>query len=158
MPKGRLTIHAFENSSGIAYATVIFARVESKDKISVLLVSARSRIAPKATTIPRLELLAASITTKLARSVVKSFTRKVERFIYWSDSTTMLAWLKRVGDWGTFVPNMVMKIRSPTEINNWNYVSGECNTADLPSQGCTPIQLIEREWWLGPEWLRKSER
>ncbi|XP_051160117.1 uncharacterized protein LOC127280858 [Leptopilina boulardi] len=158
IPDGRLTIHAFGDASGTAYATVVFARVESKNRVNVLLVSARSRIAPKKTTIPRLELLAASITARLADSVIKSFTREVESVTYWSDSTTVLTWLKREENWGVFVHNRVQEIKSLSELRNWKYVPGNSNPADLPSRGCNPSQLLTSKWWLGPEWLREPER
>ncbi|XP_043479022.1 uncharacterized protein LOC122509221 [Leptopilina heterotoma] len=157
LPEGKLTIHAFGDASGIAYAAVVFVRIESENMITVLLVSARSRIAPKKTTIPRLELLAASITARLADSVAKSFTREVEKITFWSDSTTVLAWLNRDGNWGTFVHNRVKEIRKLTNIENWKYVPGENNPADLPSRGCNPLQLVASKWWLGPEWLKKPE-
>ena len=64
----RLTIHEFGDASRLAYAAVVFARVEFEGVVNVKLLSAKSRIAPKKTTIPRLEIMAASITARLTDS------------------------------------------------------------------------------------------
>lgn len=31
------------------------------------------------------------------------------------------------------------------------------NPADLSSRDCSPMQLVQSNWWLGPSWLYKSE-
>ena len=53
---GNLTIHTFRDASGAAYAATVFAGVGDGSSVSVQLLTARSRMAPKKSTIPRLEL------------------------------------------------------------------------------------------------------
>ena len=142
----------------MAYAAAVFARVESEDFVNVQLLSARSRIAPKKATIPRLELMAASIAARLTESVKLSLTRDVENVTFWSNSMTVLAWLSRDMQWGTFVYNRVREIKLLSGESAWRHVPGVLNPADLPSRGCSPSQLVASEWWLGPDWLRKPER
>lgn len=92
--KGDLTLHTFCDASGTAYAAAVFARTQDEDRVSISLLSARSRIAPEKAivyTIPRLELMAASIATRLTAAVTKSLTRKISRTTFWSDSTTVIA-------------------------------------------------------------------
>lgn len=155
--EGKLSIHAFGDASGLAYAAVVYARVETENFVNIQLLSARARIAPKKATIPRLELMAATIAARLTSSVLKSLTRRVGKVTYWSDSTTVLAWLKRDTQWGTFVYNRVKEIKALCNASEWRYIPGDLNPADLPSRGCSPSQLVESEWWLGPEWLRYPE-
>ena len=89
-------------------------------------------------------------------AVIASLTRKTLNTSYWSDSTTVLAWIQRDLQWGTFVRNRINEIRSFSENDTWKYVPGESNPADLPSRGCSPSQLVASNWWLGPKWLTKS--
>lgn len=139
LPRGiaedRLSIHSFWDATGSAYTAVVFARVKSRNFISVQLLSARTGIAPKNATIPRLKLMAATIAVRLINSVLQSLTRHVENVTYWSDSTTVLAWLKRDIQWGTFVYNRVKEIRSLSDVSRWRYVSGDLNPGDLPPRG-----------------------
>lgn len=121
--KGDL-IHTF-CASGSVYATAIFARIEYENTVNVRLLSARSRIAPEKVTISRLELMAASIAARLTISVTKSLTRRVSKTMFWSDSTTVLAWIKRDMQWGTFVRNRVEKIRSLSGQDKWKYVPSD---------------------------------
>ena len=155
--RGDLTLHTFCDASGSAYAAVTFARVEYEGTVTISLLNAKSRIAPENASIPRLELLAACIGARLAKVTAESLTRKISRFFYWSDSTTVLAWISRDIQWGTFVFNRVKEIRSLTENSDWQFVPGNLNPADLPSRGCSPRELLSSKWWMGPDWLYNPE-
>ncbi|GFW49750.1 uncharacterized protein TNCV_358531 [Trichonephila clavipes] len=71
MEESNLSIHTFVDASKTAYATCIFLRSESNTgSVTVQLLQARSRITPmKTITIPRLELMAATIGARLFSSV-----------------------------------------------------------------------------------------
>jgi len=75
----------------------------------------------------------------------------------WSDSTTAVAWIHRNNEWGTFVGNCVRDICSLTRPEDWRYVPGVSNPTDMPSRGCSPVQLLELKWWEGPRWLYEHE-
>ena len=77
------------------YATVFFLRIEKDLGIKFRFIAAKSRIAEK-TTIPRLELLAASIGSRQTREIIDTVEYNEVPVFYWSDSTRVfLAWLNR---------------------------------------------------------------
>ena len=88
--------------------------MENADEITVNLLNAKSRIAPKKNTIPRLELMAATITARLAATVKQGPTKRIENVFYWTDSTTVLAWIKRETQWNIFVRNCAKEIKALT--------------------------------------------
>jgi hypothetical protein len=113
-------------------------------------------VAPvKAITIPKLELLAATIGTRLATSIVKELEQKDITLSFWSDSSTVIAWIKRDDHWSVFVWNRVQDIRELASKESWRHVPGVMNPADLPSRGCTVPQLLQTRWWKGPAWIKR---
>ena len=153
---GDYSIHTFCDASQVAYATVTFLRVENGSNVELVFLSAKARVAPEKTTIPRLELLAAAIGSRQTNEIVKALGYENIPIFYWSDSTTVLAWLNRDCQWGIFVWNRVREIRGLTSAGTWKYVPGELNPADLPSRGCQAKQLLSTQWWEGPGWLREQ--
>ncbi|GFW24341.1 integrase_H2C2 domain-containing protein [Trichonephila clavipes] len=122
-----------------------------------LMEESKTRIAPcgkKETTIAKLELLGAAISARLSTTVLKEFP--TDNVYFWTDSTTVLAWLKREEPWGVFVYNRVQEIRKLTPIKAWRYVPGSLNPADCSSIGCSAKQLCSSKWWEGPRWLHLS--
>ncbi|GFW48672.1 integrase catalytic domain-containing protein [Trichonephila clavipes] len=97
-------IHTFVDASKDAYAAVTFLRLEKNDRIEVFLLAANSRVAPlRGPTVPRMELLAAVIGARLPNSVVEYLGWRNVTTYYWSDSTTVLAWILREENWSVFV-------------------------------------------------------
>ncbi|GFV01896.1 integrase catalytic domain-containing protein [Trichonephila clavipes] len=43
------------------------------------------------------------------------------------------------------------------ESDQWSYVQGPSNPADLSSCGCSPLQFSESVWWSEPCWLKDPE-
>lgn len=91
-----LELHVFCDASERAYGAVSYLKVEDKaGHIHVSFVMARSRVAPKKQlSMPRLELSAALSGAQLASTLRAELTLPIQRVIYWSDSTTVLTWLK----------------------------------------------------------------
>lgn len=150
----RHSLHVFCDASRSAYATVVFLRVERENSVHIQLIQAKARVSPcgrKETTVARLELLGATIAARLFSNIVKDLP--VENVYCWTDSTTVLAWLRRDDTWGVFVQNRVEEILRLTPKDAWRFVPGIMNPADLPSRGCSARQLSESRWWEGPEWL-----
>ncbi|XP_011883884.1 PREDICTED: uncharacterized protein LOC105571027, partial [Vollenhovia emeryi] len=158
-----VSLHIFCDASKDAYATVIYIRVENFEGVKVHFVQAKTRVAPARkgntdarTSIPRLELLAATIGARLARNVLDALHFKTLKLFYWTDSSTVLAWIQRECNWATFVYNRIKEIRMLSDPACWYHVQGRLNPADLPSRGCTAKQIMSARWWEGPVWLYET--
>lgn len=152
-----LEIHTFSDASKSAYAAAVFIRVKNGDNISVQLLQSKTRVAPlKLGSIPRLELLGCAIAARLTTSVKEALSLQDTTTRFWSDSSTALAWIRRNDEWGTFVGNRVKEILTLTKVEEWHFVPGKLNPADLPSRGCSPSKLVKSQWWEGPSWLKED--
>lgn len=153
-------LHGFSDASTVAYAAVVYSRViHSSGEITTSLLMAKTRVAPiKKTTLPRLELSAALLLSKLLKHVATAMRVKHENTYAWSDSQITLAWIK--GDparWKTYVRNRVLEINNNTEAK-WSYVNTKENPADLASRGALPEKLKTNDmWWRGPKFLTERE-
>ncbi|XP_071044585.1 uncharacterized protein [Parasteatoda tepidariorum] len=136
--KTEFSIHVFSDASKLAYNTVIFLRKIQEEKVSLHFIQAKIRVASlHKMTIPRLEILACCIGSRLASLAIKAMDLKEVLIIYWIDSSTGLCWIKSEEHWGVFVKNRVKEIGSLTEKNSRRHKPGEQNPADLPSKGCS---------------------
>ncbi|GFV13188.1 integrase catalytic domain-containing protein [Trichonephila clavipes] len=153
----RITLHVFCDASKKAYAACVFLRVEYEGNVFVKLIQAKARVAPlKDISIPRLELLACVLGTRLAASVKNDLNLPDVRIYYLTDSMTALAWIQRTRDWGVFVSNRVKEIRNLSDVSSWEHVPSEKNFADILSRGCNAEQLVYLRWWEGPSWLSET--
>ncbi|XP_043498680.1 uncharacterized protein LOC122521983 [Polistes fuscatus] len=132
----KVSIHTFCDASSVAYAAVVYIRVESPSGVKIYFAQAKNRIAPvkkeKSNTrlsIPRLELLAAVTGVRLTISLLDSLDLGKVDIYYWSDSSTVLAWIQRNNNWGTFVFNRVKEIRKFSSPSQWHHVPGRFTVA-----------------------------
>ncbi|GFQ64794.1 uncharacterized protein TNCT_89691 [Trichonephila clavata] len=90
--ESNLSLHIFVDASQTAYSACIFTRCESSDgAVNVQLLQAKSRITPmKKITIPRLELMGATIGARLFDSVSQALKPEIENInsYFWTDSST----------------------------------------------------------------------
>ncbi|GFX73913.1 uncharacterized protein TNCV_397241 [Trichonephila clavipes] len=120
-------IHTFSDASQKAYGAAAFLRVKHKDRVSVDLVTSKSRVAPlKRLSLPRLELMGALLAARLAKEVKKILDQKCStRAFFWTDSQVTLHWIKGPNHrWKPFVANRVREIQSLTDPNSWFHCSG----------------------------------
>ncbi|XP_055325647.1 uncharacterized protein LOC129579531, partial [Sitodiplosis mosellana] len=154
-----IQIHGFADASVIGYGTSIYVRVEHLNgKITSSLLISKMRVAPlKTVTIPRLELTAAEMLSRLYEQVKTSIEWNRIPYSLWSDSTITLHWIrKEPHSLKVFAANRVASIQERTNIECWHHVDSSDNPADLVSRGLLPSDLVDNKLWLhGPEWLTK---
>ncbi|GFX81266.1 integrase catalytic domain-containing protein [Trichonephila clavipes] len=151
----RIEIHGFSDASERAYAAVVYIKCfnESGQSQTRLLCS-KSRVAPlKTLTIPRLELSAALLLSRLVKKVVPILQLSIYKIWMWTDSTIALAWIKtEPHKLKTFVSNRVAEIQALSKDYHWKHVSSKNNPADLISRGCNVDELLKNEMWFsGPD-------
>ena len=88
-------LHCFSDASERAYAAVVYIRSVYEDgRVDVNLIASKTKVAPlKTQSIPRLELLGATILVRLAKTVQKALPQKLKT-VFWVDSMTVLCWIK----------------------------------------------------------------
>ena len=131
-------IHGFCDSSTQAYIALCYLRIEAYNMVVINLLTAKAKVAPlKKQTVPRLELLGCLMLSKLVNSVKNAINSVLhnERIYYWTDSRIRLSWIHGVNkEWKCWVENRVHLIRSLSKIDDWHFVSGNNNPADIPTR------------------------
>ena len=154
----KMELHGFADASGRAYAAVIYLRVLFRDgNIMNRFVAAKTRVAPiKVMTIPRLELMACLILSRLIKTISEALVVfKLDRIFCWSDSVDCICWINTKHKvWKRFVQNRVNEIRCDVEEATWKYCPGMDNPADIPSRGIDITRTDNQNKWLeGPTFL-----
>ena len=152
----RREIHAFSDASKEAIGTAVYLReFDSGGEISVSLLYGRSKIAPvHSTSIPRLELCSAVLTTQAVRMIRRELDVEVNEEIYYSDSKVVLGYIQNESRrFYVYVANRVQTIHNATDPHQWRYIDTANNPADLATRCMSPDNLMESRWLLGPEFL-----
>ncbi|XP_058839359.1 uncharacterized protein LOC131694869 [Topomyia yanbarensis] len=150
-------LHGFSDASQAAYGACVYIRSLQQDGTATMrLVSSKSKIAPiTPMTIPRKELLAALLLSRLTRKILTSIDLCIESVNHWCDSQVVLAWLRKSPQsLPIFVRNRTAEINNSKEFV-WRYVRTTDNPADIVSRGQSAAELaVNDTWWNGPDFLR----
>ena len=108
-------------------------------------------------TIPRLELMAALVGSRLVKTVLDELRVKSSKVFIWSDSHVVLHWLRSESiNMKPFVGVRVTEIQSTWESSCFKFFPTELNPADDLSRGIT-VDRISGQWMSGPEFLRSQK-
>ena len=156
-------LNHFSDASEGGYGAVSYARLISEDdKVHCALLMAKSRLAPlKAITIPRLELSAAVLATRLDRIIREEieFGMPTISSTFWTDSTCVLRYISnKEKRFQVFVANRITKILEQSQESQWRYVNTALNPADEASRGLSISSFLDdHRWTAGPEFLYQKE-
>ena len=156
---GQMELHHFCDGSLQAYGTASFLHIQSGDDVPIVLVTAKSRVAPiKAMTIPRLEMAAAVLAVKQDILLRRELRLKLSSSCFWSDSQVVLSYIASDSRrFKVFIANRVSFIRKHTKVRQWRYVNTKENPADIASRGCRSDSM-PLMWVQGPDFLRNPEK
>lgn len=152
----KIEIHGFSDSSSLAYAAAIYVKTEIDGEVHVNLFYAKTKVAPlKKVSIPRLELMAAVMLSKIMDHLKSVLQFSTAKYFYWTDSQIVLAWIRDVPHKRTvFVANRITEIQALTSTSHWRYIDTKNNPADLGTRGISPEDIPHSNlWWKGPDSL-----
>ncbi|XP_065086466.1 uncharacterized protein LOC135708344 [Ochlerotatus camptorhynchus] len=155
-------LHVFVDASEEAYSAATYFRFILVDGTVICnLISAKTKVAPlKTLSIPRLELQAAVLGARLASFVKDSHTRTINKRVFWSDSSTVLAWIRSdARRYRQYVACRIGEILTLSESSEWRWVPTKMNSADEATKwGHGPCLSSEGKWFRGPEFLQQPEQ
>jgi hypothetical protein len=113
----------------------------------------------KPVTIPRLELAAATVSIKVARSLIAELDYDNMKSNFWIDSKVVLGYINNdVRRFHTYVANRVQLIRENSAPESWNYVETNNNPANDASRGINCLDIkADHRWFKGPSFLWHAE-
>lgn len=95
----------------------------------------KSRVAPKVTTIPRLEPSAAVTAVRISDLLKVELEVKCLHTFFCTDSKVVIGYINNdARSFHVFVANRVQRIKESTEPVQWRYVASEDNPADYASR------------------------
>ncbi|XP_062714141.1 uncharacterized protein LOC134290926 [Aedes albopictus] len=156
----RLEVHVLVDASDSAYACVAYYRLETENGVQVSLICAKTKVAPlKVLSIPRLELKAAVLGVRILESIQGYHTYQISRRFLWSDSSTVLAWIRSEHRrYNKFVAVRIGEILTVTDVKEWKWVPSGMNSADLATKWKKgPNFSSTSSWFSGPSFLHQSE-
>ena len=96
----------------------------------------------KQLSIPRLELQAALYAVRLRELITIEHDIVFSKFYHWTDSVTVLHWLYSANKKKNFfVANRTAEILEGSTIDEWKFVNGTLNPADIGTRGMTVKDL-----------------
>ncbi|XP_062710822.1 uncharacterized protein LOC134288907 [Aedes albopictus] len=156
----RIQLHVFVDASELAYACVAYLRIVYDREVRCVLVAAKTKVAPlKPLSIPRLELQAGLIGSRLLNNICNALELPIEKRYIWTDSRTCLSWVRSDSRrYHPYVGFRVGEILNSSTIDEWHYVPSKQNVADDATKwGVGPSFSASSRWYTGPDYLFLSE-
>ena len=155
------SLHCFSDASFVGYGVACYLRmVNAEGEVELSLVMGKARVSPlKPTTVPRLELTAATVSVKIAAMLIDELKLNELKVYYWVDSKIVLGYiLNGKRRYRIYVANRKELINTYTEEDQWRHIDTEDNPSDFASRGISPRDSGKVERWLGgPLFLRQRD-
>ncbi|XP_061191631.1 uncharacterized protein LOC133199821 [Saccostrea echinata] len=144
-------LHHFSDASETGYGTVSYLWMENAcGERHCSFSMGKSRVAPlKQTTIPRLELTAATVAVRTNKMLLRELNIPVDCVTYWTDSMTVLRYIQNsTARFHTFVANRLAVIHEGSQPTDWRYINTKLNPADHASRGISADGVLKQENWV----------
>ena len=155
-------LHVFADASNIACSTVTIAVVEGETGVVKGLLTSKSRISKRNTSVARLELVSGKVAANMVRNLHNALKQwPILTTTVWMDNMLPLYWIRNPGKpWKVFLANRVRKVAEITSKTGrvWRYCPMERNLADLRSRGAGIQKMVTGGWFTGPEWLLEKKQ
>jgi hypothetical protein len=155
-----IQLHHFSDASSSGYGQVSYLRiVDCYDQVHIRFLMGKSRVAPlSVVTIPRLELMGAVLSIRIANLLKKELEMQPIVEFFYTDSKVVLGYINNdCKRFHTYVANRIQEIHTFSQPDQWHHIQGTSNPADMASRGVSSKQLIESEWLSGPSFLLNSK-
>lgn len=157
-----LQLHLFADASEAAFSCVAYWRIQvSEDEYDVSFIAGKTKCAPpKMLSVPRLELQAAVLATRLSASIKEIHNELLpKKIVYWTDSTTVVSWVRSDHRrYKSFVAHRIAEILEGSDERDWRWIPTKENVADDATRARLPLSFDAKSRWLnGPDFLRQPE-
>ena len=150
-----MELHHFADASSTAYAACSYVRfVGFKGESHVSFVMGKCKVVPSkpVLTIPRLELIACVLATRLSQIISKELPWNCQEF-FWTDSSVVLGYIRNTTSrFKVFVANRVQLIHNCSKVERWFHLPSEDNPADDGSRA-----KQSSRWLSGPDFLSHQD-
>ena len=158
----RSFIHLFSDASEGGYGQPSYLKLEdNQGKIHCILLVSKSRFNPlKYISIPRLKLLAATLSVKVSLLLRQDLEIPINKEHFWTDSKVVMGYINNNNSkkFKIFVVKRIQFIRENANPKQWFYVPTKENTADDSSRGLKDVHSEKtKSWFEGPGFLWKPD-
>jgi hypothetical protein len=153
----------FGDGSREACCTLVYLRWETEDGTArCRLIMGKTQVAPQVKiTIPRMELMAAVNSVRLAKKTREALKIPLVGTRYFTESPAVLGMLQtESGKFNEFVGARVSEVKVNSNVEDeWRWLEGNCNPADLGTRSrATPRHMIPgSEYQEGRPWMAEPE-
>ena len=123
-----IKLHDFADASSCTYGIVVYFRFIKEHNVKCMFTASSSRSLPSSQqpSIPRLELPAAVIATRLKNAIVNEIPIEKRNTFLWTDSKIVLNHLNNNDtNFGVYIAHRINEIRQSTNPNNLRYIKTE---------------------------------
>ena len=154
------SLHHFLDACENGYGQASYIRLGNEQgRIHCSLVMGKARVAPlKYISIPRMELVAATLLVKQSALLRKELQYPDMKEAFWTDSQAVLGYIANESrKFKIFVANRVEMIKEGSDPSQWFYVSSKENPADHSSRGveANNVNAVKTRFE-GPSYLLRS--